>query len=86
MTNCLKFDKRQKWVDILFEQNCITLSKQYNEKQMKKNERKLPNHLKQMKKVDLQTAIATIVTYPNKKWKNLKREKYMLPKSYFQNN
>jgi hypothetical protein len=28
-----------------------------------------------MKKVDLQTAIATIITYPNKKWKNLKREK-----------
>ena len=33
-----------------------------------------------------QTAIATIITNPNKNWKNLKREKYMVPKSYFQNN
>jgi hypothetical protein len=40
MTNCLKFDKRQKWVDHLFEQNCITLLKQYNEKRMKKNQKK----------------------------------------------
>jgi hypothetical protein len=53
---------------------------------MKKIERKLPKNIKQMKKVDLQTAIATIITYPNEKWKNLKREKYMVPKSYFQNN
>ncbi len=28
-----------------------------------------------MKKVDLQTAIATIITNPNKKWKKLKSEK-----------
>jgi hypothetical protein len=82
MTNCLKFDKRQKWVDHLFEQNCITSLKQYNEKWMKNIKRKLPQNIKQMKKVDLQIAIATIITYPNKKWKNLKRE----PKSYFQNN
>jgi hypothetical protein len=40
MTNCLKFDKRQKWVDHLFEKNCITLLKQYNEKRMKKNQKK----------------------------------------------
>ncbi len=86
MTNCLKFDKKQKWVDHLFERNCITSLKQYNEKRMKKIKRKLPQNIKQMKKVDLQTAIATIITYPNKKWKNFKREKYMVPKSYFQNN
>jgi hypothetical protein len=36
--------------------------------------------------MDLQTAIATIITNPNETWKNLKREKYMAPKSYFQNN
>jgi hypothetical protein len=50
MTNCLKFDKEQKWVDHLVEQNCITLSKQYNEKRMKKIERKLPKNIKQMKR------------------------------------
>jgi hypothetical protein len=86
MTNCLKFEKRQKWADHLFEQNRITSSKQYNEKWMKKIKRKLSKNIKQIKKVDLQTAIATIITYPNEKWKNLKREKYMVPKSYFQNN
>jgi hypothetical protein len=62
------------------------LSKQYNEKWIKQIGRKLPKNIKQMKKVDLQTVIATIITYPNKKWKNLKREKYIVPKSYFQNN
>jgi hypothetical protein len=41
---------------------------------MKKIERNLPKNIKQMKKVDLQTPIATIITYPNEKWKNLKRE------------
>jgi hypothetical protein len=74
------------WVDHHFEQNHITLLKQYNEKWKKKIERKLPQNIKQIKKVDLQTAIATIIRHPNKKWKNLKREKYMVPKSYFKNN
>jgi hypothetical protein len=32
MTNCLKVNKRQKWVDHLFEQHCISTLKQYNEK------------------------------------------------------
>ena len=41
-------------------------------------------NIKRMKRVNLQTAIATIITNPNEKWKNLKREKYMVPRSYFQ--
>ncbi len=85
MSNCLKIDKRQKWVDYLFEQNSITSTKQYNENRLKKIERKLHKNIKRMKKVDLQTAIATIITNPNKKWKKLKSEKNRVPKSYFQN-
>jgi hypothetical protein len=85
MTNCLKIDKRQKGADHLFEQNSITSTKQYNEKRMKKIERKLHKNIKRMKKVDLQTLIATIITNPNKKWKKLKSEKYRVTKSYFQN-
>jgi hypothetical protein len=42
MTNCLKVDKRQKWVDHLFEQHCITSSDKYNNKMLKKIERRLP--------------------------------------------
>jgi hypothetical protein len=86
MTNCLKVDKRQKWVDHLFEQSCITSLNKYNAKKLKKIERRLAKKIKRTKKVDLQTAIATIITNPNETWKNLKREKYMVPKSYFQNN
>jgi hypothetical protein len=74
------------WVDHLFEQSCITSSNKYNAKKLKKIERRLPKKIKRTKKVDLQTAIATIITNPNETWKNLKREKYMVPKSYFQNN
>jgi hypothetical protein len=80
MTNCLKFDKKQKWVDHLFEQNCIALLKQYNEKWLKKIERKLPKNIKQMKKVDLQTAIATIITYPKNLEEPQKRTEIILPK------
>jgi hypothetical protein len=53
---------------------------------MKKNERKLPKNIQLLKRAELQRAIAEIITNPNKTWKNLKRERYMVPKSYFQNN
>ena len=36
MINCLKVDQRQRWVDHLFEQNCVTTTKQFNSKRMKK--------------------------------------------------
>ena len=65
---------------------CITSSNKYNAKKLKKIERRLPKKIKRTKKVDLQTAIATIITNPNETWKTVKREKYMVPKSFFQNN
>jgi hypothetical protein len=86
MTNCLKVEKRQKWVDHIFERNRITTPKQYKAKQMTKTERKLVKNIEQIKRVELQPAIASIITNPNKKWKKLKRDKYMVPRSYFQNN
>ena len=86
MTNCLKVEKRQKWVDHLFEQNRITTSKQYKAKRMIKIERKLVKNIEQIKRLELQPAIASIITNPNEKWKKLKGEKYMVPRSYFQNN
>ncbi len=36
MTNCLKVEKRQKWVTPLFERNRITTPKQYKAKRMRK--------------------------------------------------
>jgi hypothetical protein len=53
---------------------------------MKKIKKKLPKNIKLLKTAELQRAIAEIITNPNKTWKKLKREKYMVPKSYFQNN
>jgi hypothetical protein len=86
MTNCLKVENRQKWVHHLFEQNHITTLKQYKAKRMRKIERKLVKNIEQIKRVELQPAIASIMTNPNEKWKKLKGEKYMVPRSYFQNN
>jgi hypothetical protein len=40
MTNCLKINKRQNWVDHLLQQNHLTSTKQYNEKRMKQNGKK----------------------------------------------
>ncbi len=48
----------------------ITLKNQYKEKKLNKIEKKLPKIMKRMKRVDLQTAIATIITNPNETWKN----------------
>jgi hypothetical protein len=53
---------------------------------MKKIERKLPKNIKPFKLVEIQRATTEIITNPNETWKNLKRERYMVPKSYFQNN
>jgi hypothetical protein len=82
MTNCLKVDKRQKWVDHLFERNHVTTSQQYQRKQMQKNKKKIPKNIQQMKDLDLQKAIATMITDPNKTWKRIRGEKYMVPRSY----
>jgi hypothetical protein len=81
MTNCLKINKRQNWVDHLLQQNNLTSTKQYNEKRMKKIERKLPKSIQLLKRVELQRAISEIITNPNKTCMNLKRERYMVPKS-----
>jgi hypothetical protein len=53
---------------------------------MKKIERKLPKNIQLLNRVELQRVIAEIITNPNETWKNLKREWYMVLKSYFQNN
>ncbi len=53
---------------------------------MRKIETKLIKNIEGTKTVELQPAIATMITNPNKKWKKLKEEKYMVPKSFFQNN
>jgi hypothetical protein len=53
---------------------------------MKKMERKLPKNIQLLKQVELQRAISEIITNPNETWMNLKGERYMVPKSYFQNN
>ncbi len=86
MTNCLKMNKRQNWVDHLLHQNYLTSTKQYNEKWMKKIERKLPKNIQLLKWVELQRAISEIITNPNGTWMNLKKERYMVPTSHFQNN
>jgi hypothetical protein len=52
---------------------------------MKKIKNKIPKNIQQMEDLDLQKAIATMITNPNETWKRIRGEKYMLPRSYFQN-
>ncbi len=73
-------------MDHLLQQIHLTSTKKYNDKRMKKIERKLPKNIKLLKTAELQRAIAEIITNPNKAWKNLKKVRYMVAKSYFQNN
>jgi hypothetical protein len=86
MTDCLKINKRQNWVDHLPKQNYLISTTQYSERLMKKIKTKIPKNIQVLKRVELQIAIAEIITNPNQTWKNIKRERYMVPKSYFQNN
>ncbi len=86
MTNCLKIDQRQRWADHLFERNRITTTKQYKPKRMQKIQRKLPEHIENLKTIELQHAIATMITKPNEKWNSLRTENYLVSRSYFQNN
>jgi hypothetical protein len=86
MTNCLKVYQRQQWVDHLFERNRITTTKQYKPKRMQKIQQKIPKHIENLKTIELQHEIATMITKPNKKWNNLRTENYLVPRPYFQNN
>ncbi len=49
------------------------------------NKKKIPNNIQQMEDLDLHKAIATMITEPNEKWKRIRGEKNMVPRSYFQN-
>jgi hypothetical protein len=82
ITNCLKTNKRQEWVNLLLEQNQLTSSGQYSERQVNKIKKKMPKKLRLLKHVDLKQANAEIITNLNENWKKLKREKYMTEKSY----
>ncbi len=84
ITNCLKINKRQAWVNHLLEQSQLTSSGQYCEKWVNKIKKKMPKKLRLLENVDLKQAIAEIITNSNENWKQLKREKYMIEKSYFQ--
>ncbi len=55
-------------------------------KWMQKIQQKLPEHIETLNTIELQHAIATMITESNEKWNNLRTEKYLVPRSYFQNN
>jgi hypothetical protein len=84
ITNCLKINKRQEWVNHLLEQSQQTSLGQYSERRVNKIEKKMPKKLSLLENVDLKQAIMEIITNPNENWKKLKRENYMTEKSYFQ--
>ncbi len=74
ITNCLKINKRQEWVNHLLEKSQLTSSGRYSERRVDKIEKKFPKKLSLLKHVDLKQAIAEIITNPNKNWKKLKRK------------
>jgi hypothetical protein len=84
ITNCLKINKRQEWVNHLLKQSQLTSSGQYSERRGNKIEKKMPKKLNLLEHVDFKQAIAEIITNPNENWKKLKREKYITEKSNFQ--
>jgi hypothetical protein len=73
ITNCLKINKRQAWVNHLLEQSQLTSSGQYSERWVNKVEKKMLKKLSLLENVDLKQAIAEIITNPNENWKKLKR-------------
>ena len=70
ITNCLKINKRQAWVNHLLEQSQPTSSGRYSEKWVNKIKKKMPKKLRLLENVDLKQAIAEISQIPTKTGKN----------------
>ena len=64
-------------------ETALLQQKKYNAKRMQKIKRKLPRQIENLTKIDLQNAIATMITKPNKSWNNLRSRNYLVPRSYF---
>jgi hypothetical protein len=74
ITNCLKINKRQAWVNHLLQQSQLTSFGQYSDRRVNQIKKKIPKKLRLLENVDLKEAITEIITNPNKNWKKLKRE------------
>jgi len=77
---CLLIDKREQWVNYLVSRNQNTKHTKYKQSTCEKLQRK------RFTQQQLREGIAGIITSPNPSWLKLKKEQYMLEKSFFGNN
>ena len=66
--NCLKIDKRRKWVRYLTQQKEITMTDTYNNERLKTIKEENINVIKGKIHLDVEASITNMIMNPNKEW------------------
>jgi hypothetical protein len=66
--NCLKIDKRCKWVRYLTQQKEITMADTYNNERLKRIKEEIKNTIKGNIHQDVESSITNMIMNPNKGW------------------
>ncbi len=74
--NCLKIDKRCKWVRYLTQQKEITMTDTYNNERLKRIKEENINIIKENIHQDVESSIMNMIMNPNKEWMARKKTQY----------
>jgi hypothetical protein len=75
--NCLKIDKRCKWVRYLTQQKKITMTDTYNNKRLKRLKEENINVIKGKIHLDVEASIMNMITNPNEEWLACKKTHHL---------
>ncbi len=75
--NCLKTDKRCKWVRYLTQQKEITITDTYNNKRSKRIKEENINVIKGIIHLDVEASITNMIMNPNKEWLACKKTHHL---------
>jgi hypothetical protein len=75
--NCLKIDKRHKWVRYLNQQKEITMTDTYNNERLKRIKEENINIIKRNIYQDVESSIMNMIMNPNKEWMAHKKTHYL---------
>jgi hypothetical protein len=75
--NCLKIDKRCKWVRYLTQQKEITMTDTYNNERLKRIKEENINIIKGNIHQDVESSITNMIMNPNEEWMARKKTHYL---------
>jgi hypothetical protein len=75
--NCLKIDKRRKWMRYLTQQKEITMTDTYNNERLKRIKEENINIINGNIYQDVESSITNMIMNPNKEWMARKKTHYL---------